>query len=164
MQPHTRANNTKLNVHTLKRAANRDLRRMKAAARNGKLVYSLGNRNVFRLHLNHESREGFCPILHDKKTLRHVKISTLFSTHTRHGIAEIRLHDLCKYIMSDSQLLIYKITLDYLLLGTGRRGGGGNGVWRLGKREIIYTYRYTDTTRMIPALRWATIKALLMFQ
>ena len=24
------------------------------------------------------------------------------------------------------------------LLGTGRRGGGGKGVWRWGKREIIY--------------------------
>ena len=29
------------------------------------------------------------------------------------------------------------------------------GGWRWGKREIIYTYRYTVTTRMIPALRWA---------
>ena len=39
----------------------------------------------------------------------------------------------------------------------------GKGVWRLGKREIIYTYGYTVTTRMIPALRWAAMRAILMF-
>ena len=32
-------------------------------------------------------------------------------------------------------------------------GGGGR----------LYTYRYTDTTRMIPTLRWAAMKAVLMF-
>ena len=32
-------------------------------------------------------------------------------------------------------------------------GGGG-----------LYTYRYTVTTRMIPALRWAAMRAILMFQ
>ena len=35
-------------------------------------------------------------------------------------------------------------------------GGGGRG--------RIYTYRYTVTTRMIPALRWAAMRASLMFQ
>ena len=28
----------------------------------------------------------------------------------------------------------------------------------------LYTYRYTVTTRMIPALRWAAMRAILMFQ
>ena len=28
---------------------------------------------------------------------------------------------------------------------------------------IFYTYRYTVTTRMIPALRWAAMRAILMF-
>ena len=41
---------------------------------------------------------------------------------------------------------------------------GGKGVWGWGKRETIYTYRYTVTTRMIPALRWAAMRAILMFQ
>ena len=27
-----------------------------------------------------------------------------------------------------------------------------------------YTYRYTVTTRMIPALRWAAMRAILMFR
>ena len=36
-------------------------------------------------------------------------------------------------------------------------GGGGGG-------ERLYTYRYTVTTRMIPALRWAAMRAILMFQ
>ena len=37
-------------------------------------------------------------------------------------------------------------------------------MWRWGKRESIYTYRYTATARMIPALRWAPMRAILMFQ
>ena len=36
---------------------------------------------------------------------------------------------------------------------------GGKGVWRLGKREIIYL-SYTVTTRMTPALRWAALRAI----
>ena len=28
----------------------------------------------------------------------------------------------------------------------------------------LYTYRYTVTTRMTPALRWAAMRAILMFQ
>ena len=28
----------------------------------------------------------------------------------------------------------------------------------------LYIYRYTVTTRMIPALRWEAIRAILMFQ
>ena len=46
----------------------------------------------------------------------------------------------------------------YGLLGTGRRGYGG------GKRGKLYTYRYTVTIRMIPALRWAAMRAILMLQ
>ena len=34
----------------------------------------------------------------------------------------------------------------------------------VGESEIIHTYRYTVTTRMIPALRWAAMRAILMFQ
>ena len=42
------------------------------------------------------------------------------------------------------------------------RGEGGKGVWRWREREII-TYRYTVTTRMTSALRWAARRAILMF-
>ena len=35
-------------------------------------------------------------------------------------------------------------------------GGGGGG--------RLYTYHYTVTTRIIPALRWAVMTAILMFQ
>ena len=49
----------------------------------------------------------------------------------------------------------------YGLLGTGRRGGGGYGG---GGRGRLYTYRYTVTTRMASALRWAAMRAILMFQ
>ena len=30
--------------------------------------------------------------------------------------------------------------------------------------DYNYTYRYTVITRMIPALRWAAMRAILMFQ
>ena len=36
-------------------------------------------------------------------------------------------------------------------------GGGGEG------EERSYTYRYTVTTRMTYALRWAAMRAILMF-
>ena len=36
--------------------------------------------------------------------------------------------------------------------------GWGGGI------DYIYTYRYTVTTRMIPALRWAAMRAILMFE
>ena len=39
------------------------------------------------------------------------------------------------------------------LIRDGEKGGGGKGVWRRGERERLYTYRYTVTTRMIPAIR-----------
>ena len=35
----------------------------------------------------------------------------------------------------------------------GRGGGGGYGGWGRGR---LYTYRYTVSTRMIPALRWGS--------
>ena len=38
----------------------------------------------------------------------------------------------------------------------GGGGGGGGGGGRL------YTYRYTVSTRMTPALRWASTRAILM--
>ena len=43
------------------------------------------------------------------------------------------------------------------------KGGGGGGGDGGGEREIIY-YHYTVTTRLIPALRWAAMRAILMFQ
>ena len=39
---------------------------------------------------------------------------------------------------------------------------GRKGVRRWGEREIIY-YRYTVITRMTSALRWAAMRASLMF-
>ena len=40
--------------------------------------------------------------------------------------------------------------------GEGGYGGGGRGK--------LYTYRYTVTIRMIPAIRWAGMRDILMFQ
>ena len=40
------------------------------------------------------------------------------------------------------------------------KGGGGYGG---GGRGRLYIYRYTVTTRMTPALRWAAMRAILMF-
>ena len=40
---------------------------------------------------------------------------------------------------------------------------GGKSLWMRGKREAVIAYRYTVTTRMTPALRWAAMRAILMF-
>ena len=45
-----------------------------------------------------------------------------------------------------------------------RDGEKGEGVWRWGEREIIYLSLHCVITRMIPALRWAAMRAILMFQ
>ena len=46
-----------------------------------------------------------------------------------------------------------------------REAGGGGGRWYgIWGRGRLYTYSYTVTTRMIPALRWAAMRAILMFQ
>ena len=42
------------------------------------------------------------------------------------------------------------------------RDGEKGGVWRW-RRGRLYTYRYTVTTRMTSALRWAAMRAILMF-
>ena len=42
--------------------------------------------------------------------------------------------------------------------------GGGEGVWRRVVRGRLCTYRYNVTIRIIPALRWAAMRAILMFQ
>ena len=41
--------------------------------------------------------------------------------------------------------------------------GRGEGGMEVGE-EGDCSYRYTVTTRMIPALRWAAMRAILMFQ
>ena len=46
------------------------------------------------------------------------------------------------------------------LIRNGENGGRG---YEGGRRGRLYTYRYTATTRMTPALRWAAMRAILMF-
>ena len=46
------------------------------------------------------------------------------------------------------------------LIRDGEKGGWYGG----GGRGKLYTYRYTVTTRMTPALRWAAMRAISMFQ
>ena len=43
-----------------------------------------------------------------------------------------------------------------------RDGEKGGGVWRWG-RGRLYTHRYTVTTRMTPAVRWAAMRAIKLF-
>ena len=47
------------------------------------------------------------------------------------------------------------------LIRDGEMGGGGG--MEVGE-EGEYTYRYTVTTRMTSASRWAATRAILMFQ
>ena len=41
------------------------------------------------------------------------------------------------------------------------QGRGEGGGYECGGRERLYTYRYTVTTRMTPALRWAAMRAII---
>ena len=45
-----------------------------------------------------------------------------------------------------------------------RDGEKGEGGLEVGEEGDYYTYRYTVTTRMTPALRWAVTRAILMFR
>ena len=47
------------------------------------------------------------------------------------------------------------------LIRDGEKGGGGGGMG--GGRGRLYTYGYTVTTRMTSALRWAAMRAILLF-
>ena len=44
-----------------------------------------------------------------------------------------------------------------------RDGEKGGGVEVGGEGDYIYTYHYTVTTRMTSGLRWAAMRAILMF-
>ena len=59
--------------------------------------------------------------------------------------------------------MVYLTSTETVRLIMDGQGVGAEKVWRWGKREIIYTYRYTVTSRMTPALRWSAMKAILMF-
>ena len=48
------------------------------------------------------------------------------------------------------------------LIRDGEKGGGGRGYGSGGRGRYIPTA--TVTTRMIPALRWVAMRAILMFQ
>ena len=50
------------------------------------------------------------------------------------------------------------------LIRDGEKGGGGGRGYAGGGRRRLYTYRYTVTTRMTSALRWAAMRAILMCQ
>ena len=45
----------------------------------------------------------------------------------------------------------------------GRGEGGGECGMEVEEEGRLYTYPYTVTTRMTPALRWAVMRAILMF-
>ena len=49
------------------------------------------------------------------------------------------------------------------LIRDGEKRVGGGRVYGGGGRGRLYTYRYTVTTRMTPALSWAAMRAILMF-
>ena len=48
-----------------------------------------------------------------------------------------------------------------IIIRDGEKGGRGYGG---GGRGRVYTYPYTVNTRMTSALRWAAMRAILLFQ
>ena len=57
--------------------------------------------------------------------------------------------------------MVLKVHRTIKLIRDGEKGGRGYGGAGRGR---VYTYRYTVTTRMTSALRWAAMRAILMFQ
>ena len=53
--------------------------------------------------------------------------------------------------------MVLSVHRNHREVGEGGYGGGGE------EDDYVYTYRYTVTTRMTPALRWAAMRAVLMF-
>ena len=64
------------------------------------------------------------------------------------------LEDFRRWITAQSTIETTK------LIREGEKGGRGYGG---GGRGRLYTYRYNVTTRMTSALRWAAMRAILMF-
>ena len=59
-------------------------------------------------------------------------------------------------------LNVHRNNTAYYERGEVGGGGGGMEVGGGGGREIIYTHRYTVTTRMTSALRWEAMRAILI--
>ena len=80
---------------------------------------------------------------------------SIFCGHSRQEPAEIVCDDVSKkrWCLTSTETI--------RLIRDGEKGGRGYGG---GRRGRLYTYGYTVTTRMIPALRWAAMRAILMFQ
>ena len=55
---------------------------------------------------------------------------------------------------------VYYMDIGPWLIRDGEKGGRGYGG---GGRGRLHTYRYTVTTRMFPALRWAAMRTIKMF-
>ena len=56
--------------------------------------------------------------------------------------------------------MVLNVHRNHKLIRDGEKGGTGYGG---GGRGKLYTYRYTVTTGMTSALRWAAMRAILMF-
>ena len=60
--------------------------------------------------------------------------------------------------------MVLNVHRNMRLIRGGEKGEGvEEGVWRWGEREILYLSLYTVTTGMTPALRWAAMRAMLLF-
>ena len=55
--------------------------------------------------------------------------------------------------------MVLNVHRNHRLIRDGEKGVGRGG-WGAGR---LYTYRYTVTTRVTPALRWAAMRGILMF-
>ena len=83
----------------------------------------------------------------------------------RQTMSRLNVIDVWRVLHADQKAYTWQVNIVlnfHSLLGTGRKGEGGRG-YGGGGRGRLYTYRYTVTTRMISALRWGAMRAILMF-
>ena len=80
----------------------------------------------------------------------------------KHGSINLYIHGNQK-AREDGQPRMFTSTLTQLLNWMGGGGWGGGGGGGGGGRRRSYTYCYTVTNRMTPVLKWAVVRAILMF-
>ena len=78
----------------------------------------------------------------------------------QHAECAPSVHTLQQEVRKKVNMVLKTPTEPIRLIRGGENGGGGMEV---GGRGRLHTYRYTVTTRMTPALRWAAMRAISMF-
>ena len=123
----------------------------------------INNLSTHMMHVNLNMIFYICVEHNPTKTIyikyytRNTHTHTLTQTAMNSNVYDI---DLCHISYMVKEIWCLTSTETIRIIRDGEKGG--KGVWRWG-RGRLYTYRYTVTTSMTSALRWAAMRVILMF-